>query len=108
VGRDLLRSVYSCCVLIGVGDVACNLPKQLAIRSKTLHARTHTHVLSRTCRDVYAGLDKMEAILSKQRYLAGDKLTEADIRAFVTLIRCAACCGDPCRPCVRLCAYAEA
>jgi putative glutathione S-transferase len=29
----------------------------------------------------------LEGILEKQRYLAGDVLTEADIRLFVTLIR---------------------
>ena len=39
------------------------------------------------CRDVFETLDKMEDMLSKQRYLAGNKLTEADIRAFMTLIR---------------------
>lgn len=32
-------------------------------------------------------LDWMEDILSRQRWLAGDRFTEADIRAFVTLIR---------------------
>eukprot|EP01054_Gregarina_sp_Poly1_P003332 Gregarina_sp_Poly_1__3331@NODE_195_length_11596_cov_85_481395_g174_i0_p3_GENE_NODE_195_length_11596_cov_85_481395_g174_i0NODE_195_length_11596_cov_85_481395_g174_i0_p3_ORF_typecomplete_len324_score31_80GST_N_2/PF13409_6/3_1e24GST_C_2/PF13410_6/1_7e19GST_C/PF00043_25/1_8e12GST_C_3/PF14497_6/2_4e09GST_C_5/PF16865_5/8_6e06GST_C_6/PF17171_4/8_5e03GST_C_6/PF17171_4/0_0061GST_N_3/PF13417_6/0_13Glutaredoxin2_C/PF04399_13/0_15_NODE_195_length_11596_cov_85_481395_g174_i04871458 len=36
---------------------------------------------------VFAGLDKLEAVLSKQRYLTGDQFTEADIRLFVTLIR---------------------
>jgi putative glutathione S-transferase len=37
--------------------------------------------------DVFEALDKMEDILSKQRYLVGSRFTEADIRAFVTLIR---------------------
>jgi len=32
-------------------------------------------------------LDKMESILSKQRYLCGPQITSSDIRAFVTLIR---------------------
>jgi len=32
-------------------------------------------------------LDKVEEILSKQRYLCGDVLTEADIRLYTTLIR---------------------
>ncbi|KZV21654.1 glutathione S-transferase omega-like 2-like, partial [Dorcoceras hygrometricum] len=36
---------------------------------------------------LYEALDKCEQILSKQRYLCGDALTEADIRLFVTLIR---------------------
>ena len=38
-------------------------------------------------RDVFAALDEMEAHLEGHRYLAGDTLTEADIRAFVTLAR---------------------
>ena len=33
------------------------------------------------------GLDRVEEILSKQRYLAGDTITEADIRLFMTLVR---------------------
>ncbi|XP_073526203.1 glutathionyl-hydroquinone reductase YqjG-like [Phyllobates terribilis] len=36
---------------------------------------------------VYAALDRCEEILSKQRYLCGSAVTEADIRLFVTLIR---------------------
>lgn len=36
---------------------------------------------------LYEALDKCEEILSKQRYLCGDQVTEADIRLFVTLIR---------------------
>ncbi|KAJ4732281.1 Glutathione S-transferase family protein [Rhynchospora pubera] len=36
---------------------------------------------------LYQALDKCEEILSKQRYICGDTLTEADIRLFVTLIR---------------------
>ncbi|KAL8513090.1 hypothetical protein ACS0TY_019316 [Phlomoides rotata] len=36
---------------------------------------------------LYEALDKCEEILSKQRYLCGNTLTEADIRLFVTLIR---------------------
>jgi putative glutathione S-transferase len=31
--------------------------------------------------------DKIDSILQKQRYLAGDTFTEADVRLFVTLIR---------------------
>jgi len=37
--------------------------------------------------DVFKVLDQLEAILTGQRYLAGDQLTEADWRAFTTLIR---------------------
>ncbi|KAK1320399.1 hypothetical protein QJS10_CPA03g00671 [Acorus calamus] len=36
---------------------------------------------------LYQTLDKCEEILSKQRYLCGNTVTEADIRLFVTLIR---------------------
>jgi glutathione S-transferase len=39
--------------------------------------------------EVFEALDRIEEILSKQRWLAGDgkAFTEADIRAFVTLVR---------------------
>ncbi|WP_166109669.1 glutathione S-transferase family protein [Pseudoalteromonas sp. Z9A5] len=37
--------------------------------------------------DVFKALDKIENILSKQRYLAANELTEADWRLFTTLIR---------------------
>ena len=36
---------------------------------------------------VFNALDLLECILGKQRYLVGDRLTEADVRLFVTLIR---------------------
>ncbi|XP_020588385.1 uncharacterized protein LOC110030144 isoform X1 [Phalaenopsis equestris] len=36
---------------------------------------------------LYNALDKCEEILSRQRYICGNELTEADIRLFVTLIR---------------------
>lgn len=38
-------------------------------------------------RELFESLDKVEGILSKNRYLAGDRLTEADVRLFMTLIR---------------------
>ncbi|XP_069139308.1 glutathionyl-hydroquinone reductase YqjG-like [Argopecten irradians] len=38
-------------------------------------------------REVFQGLDKVEHVLSKSRYLTGGTLTEADIRLFTTLIR---------------------
>lgn len=36
---------------------------------------------------LFEHLDKVESILSTQRYLIGDRITEADIRLFTTLIR---------------------
>jgi putative glutathione S-transferase len=37
--------------------------------------------------DVFETLDKLEDRLSRQRYLAGDRITEADWRLFTTLVR---------------------
>ena len=39
------------------------------------------------CREVFAALDWLEALLSRQRYLVGARLTEADWRLFTTLVR---------------------
>jgi glutathionyl-hydroquinone reductase len=39
------------------------------------------------CRELFDSLDKVESILSKSRFLAGNQLTEADVRLFMTLIR---------------------
>ncbi|DBA03446.1 TPA: LOW QUALITY PROTEIN: hypothetical protein N0F65_002854 [Lagenidium giganteum] len=36
---------------------------------------------------LFEGLDRVESILSKQRYLAGNVMTEADVRLFTTLVR---------------------
>jgi putative glutathione S-transferase len=36
---------------------------------------------------LFATLDELEERLGKQRYLAGDRLTEADWRLFTTLVR---------------------
>jgi glutathionyl-hydroquinone reductase len=38
-------------------------------------------------RELFAALDEIETRLSRQRYLAGPKLTEADWRLFTTLVR---------------------
>ena len=37
--------------------------------------------------NLYAGLDRVEGILSTQRYLVGSHFTEADLRLFMTLVR---------------------
>jgi len=39
------------------------------------------------CRDVFATLDRLEGVLSKQRYLCGDVFTEADVAFFTTSLR---------------------
>lgn len=36
---------------------------------------------------MFNGLDKIEDILSKRRYLAGNQITEADVRIFGSLVR---------------------
>lgn len=36
---------------------------------------------------LFGALDEIEALLSRQRYLAGERLTEADWRLFTTLVR---------------------
>ena len=49
-------------------------------------ARTQT-AYEAGCRDVFATLDKIEAHLADNRFLCGDRLTEADVRLFPTLAR---------------------
>ena len=39
------------------------------------------------CSALFGALDRCEAILSQQRYLAGSQLTEADVRLFMSLVR---------------------
>jgi len=39
------------------------------------------------CTALFAALDRLEELLASQRFLAGDQFTEADVRAFVTLLR---------------------
>lgn len=41
----------------------------------------------RNCKKLFSGLDKVEEILAKQRYLVGDEITEADWRLVPTLFR---------------------
>lgn len=47
------------------------------------------------CNELFEALDKCEEILSKQRYIAGNVLTESDIRLFMTLIRFDEVCLHP-------------
>lgn len=42
---------------------------------------------SEAVKEVFETLDQLEQRLSKQRFLVGDQLTEADIRLFTTLVR---------------------
>ncbi len=42
---------------------------------------------SRAVQGLFAGLDRVEAILAEKRYLCGDTFTEADVRLFTTLVR---------------------
>jgi putative glutathione S-transferase len=48
---------------------------------------TTQHAYKKAFEALFESLDWVEAILSKQRYLVGDQLTEADWRLFTTLIR---------------------
>ncbi|SDX36475.1 glutathione S-transferase family protein [Marinobacter mobilis] len=48
---------------------------------------TSQEVYEQACSEVFSGLDWLDQRLSGQRYLAGNRLTEADWRLFTTLIR---------------------
>ncbi|KAF8155953.1 glutathione S-transferase [Crassisporium funariophilum] len=48
---------------------------------------TTQQAYSKAVVEVFDGLDKVEKILSKSEYLVGDRLTEADVRLWVTIIR---------------------
>lgn len=48
---------------------------------------TEQTVYEQEVRSLFAALDHLERLLSTQRYLLGDKLTEADWRLFTTLVR---------------------
>ena len=44
---------------------------------------------------LFDSLDRLETILTGKDYLVGDKLTEADVRLFVTIVRTCACALHP-------------
>ncbi len=48
---------------------------------------TTQNAYEKSYKRLFGALDEMEEILSKQRYLTGNQITEADWRLFVTLIR---------------------
>ena len=48
---------------------------------------TSQEAYDKAAEGVFAGLDKVEDILSKSRYLTGPTITEADIRLYTTLVR---------------------
>jgi putative glutathione S-transferase len=48
---------------------------------------TQQGAYERACHDVFATLDRCEAILAKQRFLCGDVFTEADVAFFTTSLR---------------------
>ena len=48
---------------------------------------TKQEAYDKAVREVFAALDRVEEILSHQRYLTGSTLTEADVRLYTTLVR---------------------
>jgi len=48
---------------------------------------TRQQPYERACRTLFATLDELEARLERQRFLAGQQITEADWRLFTTLLR---------------------
>ncbi len=48
---------------------------------------TKQEAYDKAVREVFAALDRVEEILSRQRYLTGSTLTEADVRLYITLVR---------------------
>ncbi|KAJ8027277.1 Glutathione S-transferase omega-like 2 [Holothuria leucospilota] len=48
---------------------------------------TSQEAYDKAVKDVFEGLDRVEEILSKKRYLTGNSITEADIRLLTSLLR---------------------
>ncbi len=59
-------------------------PPTHLLPSPHLHHPTTT---TTTTRELFSSLDRCEEILKTQEYIAGNQLTEADVRLFMTLIR---------------------
>ena len=51
------------------------------------HACLGANMARLQVRTLFAALDRVEEILGRSRYLCGDRLTEADVRLFTTLVR---------------------
>ena len=48
---------------------------------------TAQEAYDKAVREVFAALNRVEEILSRQRYLTGSSITEADVRLYTTLVR---------------------
>ena len=48
---------------------------------------TSQEAYDKAVREVFEALDRIEGILSGQRYLTGSQITEADVRLYTTLVR---------------------
>ena len=49
---------------------------------------TTQEAYSKAVKEVFDALDKVEKLLTGKDYLVANKLTEADIRLWVTIVRC--------------------
>lgn len=63
-----------CARLRGGGGCRCGFAQRQAPYEQAFH-------------ELFDSLDRVEGILSAQRYLTGTAITEADVRLFMTLIR---------------------
>jgi putative glutathione S-transferase len=84
------------------GDRVDYYPPELRVETDRINARVYRDVnigvyrvgfattqqaYEEACREVFAALGWLEELLSRQRYLVGARLTEADWRLFTTLVR---------------------
>jgi putative glutathione S-transferase len=98
---DIVRMLNS--AFDAIGDSALDLyPEALRAEIDVLNERiyrqlnngvyragfaTSQRAYEQACRGVFGMLDELEHRLDGRRFLVGDRLTETDIRAFVTLVR---------------------